>query len=75
LFCPTDKQKSLKKRGSYKVWCVDVAVYYRIISIAKVFLPKTLQDSSYYLDNREKFENYRFKMHKLRVNFNSKNLT
>jgi len=51
-----------------------VANHYRIIPISKVSLPKTLQDSSYYLDNQEKFGNYKFKTQKLRFNFNSKGL-
>jgi len=74
LFCSTINQNSTKKQGILKIWCVDVANYYRILPISKVLLPKILQNCDYYLDNQWKFEKYDFKIQKLRFNFTNKSL-
>lgn len=74
LFCLTNKQASFKKRGIHKIWCVNIATYYRILPITKMGLPKELQQLGYYQDYLGKYNNYKFITQKLRHDFNNKSL-
>lgn len=74
LFCPTNKQASFKRRGINKIWSVNVAVYYKILPISKMALPKALQKISYYQDNTGMFNENKYKSQKIRHNHKNKSL-